>query len=69
MATICERCITPAKNDGGPEFEVYSIWPLSPCVFCGEWPGDYHTSKQRFYAVRNNVVQRVKEAKHGTGRT
>lgn len=59
--TLCPKHYAPVLTDGGFEPEVKSIWPISPCVICGEWPGEYNPEK-RFVCVTNDTIERARRA-------
>lgn len=63
MSTLCDKHFEPLLKEGS-EPEIFSMWPLSPCVICGEWPMGYHEAMaagRRWYAVQESTVERVRK--------
>ena len=58
-ATLCQAHFEPVLKDGEPEPEIKAMWPLSPCVICGRWPGAYSTT-DRFVLVSDSTIERAK---------
>ena len=59
--TLCAAHFDPVLKDGGLEPEIKTMWPITPCVICGRWPGSYSTT-DRFVLVDDSTIERARKA-------
>lgn len=63
MSTLCPEHFSPVLQDGGPEPEIKTIWPFTPCEICGKQPPGYEAiGKENWVVVSRDTIERARKA-------